>query len=90
MACSNSDEALQEIAMDIQEGADIIMVKPALPFLDIIHRAKTSFHLPVVAYQVSGEYAMAMAAHEKKMAGWSSCFDGIVAVYQTGRCRRHR
>jgi porphobilinogen synthase len=59
---ANSDEALREVAMDIAEGADSVMVKPGLPYLDIIRRVKDSFEVPVFAYQVSGEYAMIEAA----------------------------
>jgi porphobilinogen synthase len=55
---ANGDEALREVALDIEEGADIVMVKPALAYLDIIHRVKTRFAMPVAAYNVSGEYAM--------------------------------
>jgi porphobilinogen synthase len=58
----NSDEALREIALDIQEGADIVMVKPALSYLDVIRRAKDSFSIPIAAYNVSGEYSMIKAA----------------------------
>ena len=58
----NSDEAMREIALDIQEGADIVMVKPALAYLDIIRRAKNEFNLPTAAYNVSGEYSMIKAA----------------------------
>jgi porphobilinogen synthase len=64
---ANSDEAIREVAQDIQEGADIVMVKPALPYLDIIHRVKTTFGLPTAAYNVSGEYSMVKAADR---AGW--------------------
>ncbi|GAB6098511.1 porphobilinogen synthase [Halanaerocella petrolearia] len=64
---ANSDEALREIKLDIKEGADIIMVKPALPYLDIIQRAKEEFNIPLAAYNVSGEYAMIKASAEK---GW--------------------
>ena len=64
---ANSDEALQEVAMDIQEGADMIMVKPAMPYLDIVRRVKDEFGVPTFAYQVSGEYAMLVAAFEN---GW--------------------
>jgi porphobilinogen synthase len=63
----NAREALREIALDIEEGADIVMVKPALPYLDIIARAREQFDLPLAAYQVSGEYAMIEAAAR---AGW--------------------
>lgn len=59
---ANSDEALHEIALDIQEGADIIMVKPGMPYLDIVRRAKETFKFPTAVYQVSGEYAMLEAA----------------------------
>ena len=63
----NAREALREIALDIEEGADIVMVKPAMPYLDIIARARDQFDLPIAAYQVSGEYAMIEAAAR---AGW--------------------
>ena len=63
----NGAEAMREIAADLDEGADLIMVKPALPYLDIIHRAREAFDVPLVAYQVSGEYAMIKAAAR---AGW--------------------
>jgi len=59
---ANSAEAMREIALDLDEGADIVMVKPALPYLDIISRAKTEFGVPLAAYSVSGEYAMIRAA----------------------------
>ncbi|MCP2240783.1 porphobilinogen synthase [Thermoanaerobacterium thermosaccharolyticum] len=61
---ANSDEALREISLDIDEGADIIMVKPALPYLDIIRRAKDTFNVPIAAYNVSGEYSMIKAASQ--------------------------
>jgi porphobilinogen synthase len=64
---ANSDEALREVALDIQEGADIVMVKPALNYMDIIYRVKSTFNLPVAAYNVSGEFAMIKAAAAK---GW--------------------
>jgi porphobilinogen synthase len=59
---ANSDEAIREVALDIQEGADMVMVKPGMPYLDIVRRVKDEFGLPTFAYQVSGEYAMLMAA----------------------------
>jgi porphobilinogen synthase len=64
---ANCREALREIALDVEEGADIIMVKPALPYLDIIAAARAQMLLPVAAYQVSGEYSMIKAAAN---AGW--------------------
>jgi porphobilinogen synthase len=67
MDAGNSDEAMREIALDISEGADIVMVKPALSYLDLIRRAKDNFNIPIAAYNVSGEYSMIKAAAEK---GW--------------------
>jgi porphobilinogen synthase len=64
---SNTDEALHEVAEDLYEGADIVMIKPGLPYLDIVQRIKTTFKVPVAVYQVSGEYAMIQAAHQN---GW--------------------
>ena len=64
---ANGDEALREVALDVEEGADIIMVKPAMPYLDIVRRVKEEFGMPTAAYQVSGEFAMLKAAAEK---GW--------------------
>jgi porphobilinogen synthase len=64
---ANAEEALREVALDIEEGADIVMVKPALPNLDIVRRVKERFGYPVAAYQVSGEYAMVKAAAAR---GW--------------------
>ncbi len=67
MGPANSDEALREVALDLEEGADAVMVKPALPYLDVIRRVKDRFQVPVVAYNVSGEYAMIKAAAQ---LGW--------------------
>ncbi|MCL6361839.1 porphobilinogen synthase [Pectobacterium polaris] len=64
---ANSDEALQEIAQDLQEGADMVMVKPGMPYLDVVRRVKDTFGVPTFAYQVSGEYSMHMAAIQN---GW--------------------
>ena len=67
IAPSNSDEAVREVALDIDEGADMVMVKPAMPYLDIVRRIKDAFGMPTMAYQVSGEYAMLKAAAQN---GW--------------------
>ncbi|MDD5215543.1 MAG: porphobilinogen synthase [Methylococcales bacterium] len=67
MDCANSDEALREVALDLQEGADMVMVKPGMPYLDIVRRVKDEFGVPTFAYQVSGEYAMLKAASQN---GW--------------------
>ena len=64
---ANAREALKEVALDLEEGADMIMVKPALPYLDVIHRVRQEFHVPVAAYNVSGEYSMVKAAAQN---GW--------------------
>ncbi len=74
---ANSDEALREIALDIEEGADMVIVKPGMPYLDIVRRAKDAFGVPVFAYQVSGEYAMLKCAAAK---GW---LDGDRALLET-------
>jgi porphobilinogen synthase len=74
---SNTDEALREVALDIEEGADMIMVKPGLPYLDIVARVKETFGMPTFAYQVSGEYAMIMAAANN---GW---IDGDRAIMES-------
>uniref|UniRef100_UPI0040480F87 porphobilinogen synthase n=1 Tax=Polynucleobacter sp. TaxID=2029855 RepID=UPI0040480F87 len=67
MDCANSDEAIREVALDIDEGADMVMVKPGMPYLDIVRRVKEEFQYPTYAYQVSGEYAMLKAAAQN---GW--------------------
>ncbi|HEY4995310.1 MAG TPA: porphobilinogen synthase [Aestuariivirga sp.] len=72
---ANSDEALREVALDIAEGADMVMVKPGMPYLDIVSRVKREFSVPTFAYQVSGEYAMLMAAIER---GWLGA-DKVIA-----------
>jgi porphobilinogen synthase len=77
MDFSNTDEALREVAFDVEEGADMLMIKPGLPYLDILARVKDTFGLPTFAYQVSGEYAMIMAAAQN---GW---LDGERAMIET-------
>ena len=67
MAPSNGDEAIREVALDIAEGADMVMVKPGMPYLDVVRRVKDTFSMPTFAYQVSGEYAMLQAAGQN---GW--------------------
>ena len=74
---ANTDEALREVALDIAEGADMVMVKPGMPYLDIVRRVKDTFGVPTYAYQVSGEYSMIMAAAER---GW---LDGERAMMES-------
>jgi porphobilinogen synthase len=82
---ANAVEALREIALDVDEGADIVMVKPALPYLDVISRAKADFGLPIAAYSVSGEYAMIKAAAQ---LGWldgeRSMMEALTAIRRAG------
>lgn len=81
----NSDEALREVALDIDEGADMVMVKPAMPYLDIVRRVKQQFGMPTYAYQVSGEYAMLMAAANN---GWlderAVIMESLLAIRRAG------
>jgi porphobilinogen synthase len=82
---ANSDEAIREISLDVAEGADIIMVKPALPYLDVIRRAKEEFDLPLAAYNVSGEFAMVKAAAQM---GWidgeRAMLESLTAIRRAG------
>jgi porphobilinogen synthase len=82
---ANGDEALREVELDIEEGADMIMVKPALPYLDIICRVKQSFNIPVAAYNVSGEFAMVKAASK---LGWIDgdlvMMESLIAIKRAG------
>jgi porphobilinogen synthase len=81
----NSDEALREVALDIEEGADMIMVKPGLPYLDIVARVKETFAMPTFAYQVSGEYAMIMAAAQNNwLDGERAMFESLMAFKRAG------
>ena len=77
MDSANSDEAMREVALDIEQGADMVMVKPGLPYLDIVRRVKETFGMPTFAYQVSGEYAMLTAAAQN---GW---LDGEKAMMES-------
>ena len=85
MDAANADEALREVALDIQEGADIVMVKPALAYLDILHRVKTEFGYPTAAYAVSGEYSMVKAAAAR---GWlderAATMESLLAMRRAG------
>jgi porphobilinogen synthase len=96
---ANSDEALREVAMDLAEGADMVMVKPGMPYLDIVQRVKAEFRVPTFAYQVSGEYAMIMAAvrngwldHERAMIESLMAFrragaDGVLTYFAVEAAR---
>jgi porphobilinogen synthase len=85
MDAPNSREALREVALDIDEGADIVMVKPALAYLDIIYQVKQNFNLPVAAYNVSGEFSMIKAAAR---LGWidgeRAMMESLIAMKRAG------
>ena len=85
MDCANSDEALREVALDLQEGADMVMIKPGLPYLDIVRRVKDAFGVPTFVYQVSGEYAMLAAASQN---GWlderTTVLESLLCIRRAG------
>jgi porphobilinogen synthase len=82
---ANTDEALREVALDIEEGADMLMIKPGLPYLDIVRRVKDAFAMPTFAYQVSGEYAMIMAAAQNGwLDGERAMFESLIAFKRAG------
>ena len=80
----NYDEAIREVALDIKEGADMVMVKPGLPYLDIIRSIKNKFKIPVFAYQVSGEYSMLSNAVEKKIINKDAIFENLMSFKRAG------
>ncbi len=81
---ANSDEALHEVGLDIDEGADMVMVKPGLPYLDIIYRVKQHFQVPTFAYQVSGEYSMQKLAIEKGVLGEETILESLLCFKRAG------
>jgi porphobilinogen synthase len=84
---ANADEALREVALDIAEGADMVMVKPGMPYLDILRRVKEAFGVPTFAYQVSGEYSMIMAASQNGwLDGEKAMLESLIAFKRAGAC----
>jgi porphobilinogen synthase len=82
---ANSEEALREVALDLDEGADMVMVKPGLPYLDIVRRVKDEFRVPTFVYQVSGEYAMLKAAAQKGWLDERKCaLEALLAMKRAG------
>ncbi|HBW83786.1 MAG TPA: porphobilinogen synthase, partial [Gammaproteobacteria bacterium] len=85
MDIANSDEAIHEVALDISEGADMVMIKPGMPYLDIVSRVKRELGVPTMVYQVSGEYSMHMAAFQN---GWldkdSIALESLMAIKRAG------
>jgi len=84
MDYKNSDEALREVALDIKEGADMVMVKPGLPYLDIIKLVKDNFKIPVMAYQVSGEYSLLSNAIKRELIDESAILESLIAFKRAG------
>jgi porphobilinogen synthase len=84
---ANTDEALREVELDISEGADMVMVKPGMPYLDVLRRVKDSFGMPTFAYQVSGEYSMIMAAAQNGwLDGETAMMESLIAFKRAGAC----
>jgi porphobilinogen synthase len=84
---ANSDEALREVKLDLAEGADMVMVKPGMPYLDILQRVKDAFGMPTFAYQVSGEYSMIMAAAQNGwLDGEKAMLESLIAFKRAGAC----
>ena len=84
MAVANVDEALHEVALDINEGADIVMVKPGMPYLDVLRAVKETFRMPTFVYQVSGEYAMIKAAIEKNWLSEEVIIESVLSFKRAG------
>jgi porphobilinogen synthase len=83
----NSAEAMREIALDVSEGADMIIIKPGMPYLDVVKEASQNFKLPIISYQVSGEYAMLKLAAEKNLFDFDAAFfESLIAFKRAGVC----
>ena len=86
MDAGNADEALREVRLDIEEGADMVMVKPGLPYLDIVRRVKDSFGVPTYAYQVSGEYSMLRGAADRGWLDWDKVLIETLTGFKRAGC----
>ena len=86
MDYKNTSESFREVGLDIKEGADMIMVKPGLIYLDIISKIKNSFKIPIIAYQVSGEYSLIKNAIEKKILTEESIIESLISFKRAGAC----
>ena len=84
MDYSNLNEALREVSIDIKEGADMVMVKPGLPYLDIIKAVKDNFKIPVLAYQVSGEYSVISSAINNKILNKEAIYETLLSFKRAG------
>ena len=86
MDYKNKIEALREVTLDIKEGADMVMVKPGLPYLDVISLVKENFKIPVLAYQVSGEYSLIMNGIKNNIINEKSIIESLIAFKRAGAC----
>ena len=84
MDFKNSKEALREVALDISEGADFVMIKPGMPYLDIIKLIKDNFKIPVFAYQVSGEYSLIMNGIKNKIINEDAIYESLISFKRAG------
>ena len=84
MDFKNNNEALREVSTDIKEGADMIIVKPGMPYLDIIREVKNNFKIPVIAYQVSGEYSLLQNAIKNKIIDKKSIYESLISFKRAG------
>jgi porphobilinogen synthase len=84
MNFANSTESLREVALDIKEGADMVMVKPGLPYLDIIQKVKENFNIPVLAYQVSGEYSLIKSGINNRLINEEAIFESLMCFKRAG------
>ena len=84
MDYANSDESIREVALDIKEGADIIMVKPGMPYLDVIRNIKDKFRIPVLAYQVSGEYSLIKNGIKNKLIKEDAIMESLISFKRAG------
>ena len=84
MDFANGNESLREVALDIKEGADMVMVKPGLPYLDIIHKVKENFKIPVLAYQVSGEYSLIKNGIKNNLINEDAIIESLMCFKRAG------
>jgi len=84
MDFKNSSEALREVALDVKEGADIVMIKPGMPYLDIIKVVKDNFKIPIFSYQVSGEYSLIMNGIQKGIVNQDSILESLISLKRAG------
>ena len=82
----NFTDSMREVGLDIKEGADMVMIKPGMIYLDVISKVKNNFNIPVLAYQVSGEYSLIKGALEKKILNEDSILESLISFKRAGAC----